>query len=493
MKKGSKRTEIMGRVYPFNPTGESYYRKGMAKYQKGQLNKALKYLTRAQELEPEEPLIPMQIAIIETEIGEFGQSNERLVFILETLDPSMTEIHYFMANNYAHLGLFGEAYKHATAYLDKHEDGEFAEDAEDLLELLSLEEDDDEWDDDLHQDELIMHQEKAGKLLAESKFREAIELLEEIIERFPDYWSAYNNLALAYFYDGETEQATALLTEVLNRNPGNLHALCNLAVFYHYQERTDELDHLMNALEQVRPFLFEHRFKLGATFALVGRHEKAYGWLKSLVKRGFEGDAGFYFWLSHAAWHSGHEKVAVDSWKRVIAEQPDKEGMEPWSGQSIQDNDLLSESMYPEERMFILFKDTHSDAVLLQPAPPSYFSKIEKEYFELLRYYHDGTERENKSNHPLMRAHQVAIELSRSFNMNEDAHQGLFYMWFHVVYHGLEDQYSFQNVEALSAAVEYLWKRVLAEKVTQKEVAQKNNTTVSTMRKYINDLEAYLP
>ncbi|PPA70191.1 tetratricopeptide repeat protein [Jeotgalibacillus proteolyticus] len=492
MKKGSKQTEIKGKIYPFHPTGESYYRRGMAMYQRGQLDKAIKYLKRAHELEPEEPMIPLQVAIIETEIGEFSQSNDRLKHILDKLDSTMTEIHYFMANNFAHLGLFQEAYKHATAYLSQNEDGEFAEDAEDLLELISLEEDEEEWDDDPAQDELIIHQEKAGEMLAEGKFKEAIELLEEVVERFPDYWSAYNNLALAYFYFGETEQATALLTEVLHRNPGNLHALCNLAVFYHYEQRTDELDQLMDALEHVRPFLFEHRFKLGATFALVGRHEKAYAWLKSLVKRGFEGDAGFYFWLSHAAWHSGHEKVARDSWKRVIEEQPEKEGLEPWNGQSIKKDDSLLESMYPEERLFALYRNAGNNSLLIKNNAPSFLTSVEKEYVDLLKQLNDKKAQPSASG-PLYRAHEVAGRLNHSFDPSHQPHQGLFYMWFHIVFYGAKDNYPFTNINALAASVEYLWKKIKAEKVSQKEMAQKYDINVSTMRKYLNELEAYLP
>ncbi|MDG5471669.1 tetratricopeptide repeat protein [Jeotgalibacillus sp. ET6] len=486
MKKGSKKTERMGKVYPFNPTGESYYRRGMAMYQRGQLDKALKYILRAHELEPAEPMILVQAAIIETEIGEFASSNDRLRHVLNKLDPSMSEIHYFMANNFAHLGLFQEAYKHATAYLDLNEDGEFAEDAEDLLELMSLEEEEEEWDEDLDQDELIMHQEQAGKLLAEGKFKEAIELLEEVIERFPDYWSAYNNLALAYFYFGETEQATALLTEVLNRNPGNLHALCNLAVFYHYQERVDELDQLMDALESVRPFLYEHRFKLGATFALVGRHEKAYGWLKSLVKRGFEGDAGFYFWLSHSAWHSGHKKVAEDAWKRVLDEQPEKQGHEPWNTKP--EDDALSEEMYPEERLFSLFKASMAGSSLADEVPPAYFTSVEEEYFNLLRNHGDRMDQS-----PIHRAHEVALLLNRSFDAALEENKGLYYMWFHIVFFASEEQYGFKNIPALTAAVEYSWKKVRAHRVSQKEVAQKHGVSTATMRKYINDIQNFLP
>ena len=50
----------------------------------------------------------------------------------------MVECHYFLANNYAHLGFFKDAYTHANLYLEMEEDGEFAEDAEDLLDILTL-------------------------------------------------------------------------------------------------------------------------------------------------------------------------------------------------------------------------------------------------------------------------------------------------------------------------------------------------------------------
>ncbi|KIL49989.1 tetratricopeptide repeat protein [Jeotgalibacillus soli] len=512
MRKGSKRTEKRGMVLPFTPSGDVYYRKGMSMYHRGRLDKALKYLQRARELEPEEPMIPLQMAIIQTEIGEFQQSNELLEMIMETIDPSMTESHYFIANNYAHLGLFQEAYKHATAYLDQNQDGEFVEDAEDLLDLLSLE-DDDEFDPDFKQDELIIQQEKARKLLEEGNFKEAIEILEDVIERFPDYWSAYNNLALAYFYFGDADQATALLTDVLNRNTGNLHALCNLAVFYHYQQRTDELKQLMDSLEHVRPFLFEHRFKLGATFALVGRHEQAYAWLKSLVKRGFEGDAGFYFWLAHSAWHSGHEKVARDAWKRVIAEQPEKDGMEPWGDQSpaehlpspspIEQHSLdMKKSQYPEERMFKMFKaflSKNRSALfrLNQKSLPSFLTYIEKDYYSLLadtiHQQKEQPQANDASYKALKRAHDVGCLLHKTHAANNQANEGLYYMWFHIFYHGRMAEYSFKNVQALSAAVEFVWKKLRGEAVTQKEMASKYSIASATVRKYVNEVDAFLP
>lgn len=58
-----------------------------------------------------------QLAVIYTEMGFYQQSNELLDFILTNINEKMTECYYFKANNYAHLGLFHEAYKAAETYL----------------------------------------------------------------------------------------------------------------------------------------------------------------------------------------------------------------------------------------------------------------------------------------------------------------------------------------------------------------------------------------
>ena len=171
----------------------------------------------------------------------------------------MTECHYFLANNYAHLGMFKEAYRHANAYLDKDEGGEFSEDAEDLLELITFESDETE-ESLFKQDGLIIKQEKAREYLEAGNFQKAIEVLKEMIEEYQDYWSAYNNLALAYFYFGQIDEAFATLDDVLEKSPGNLHALCNLVVFHHYQQNEEKLEELVETLAKIRPMLIGTSF-----------------------------------------------------------------------------------------------------------------------------------------------------------------------------------------------------------------------------------------
>src|SRR5690554_3351304 len=98
-----------GTIVPFTLSGEYYFSKGLKSYQKRDYGKAKKYLERARMLEPDEPLIPFQLAIVYTENGEFSESNKIFHELLEKSRGKMTECHYFLANNYAYLGLFKEA------------------------------------------------------------------------------------------------------------------------------------------------------------------------------------------------------------------------------------------------------------------------------------------------------------------------------------------------------------------------------------------------
>lgn len=125
--------------------------------------------------------------------------------VLEELDESLTECYYFMANNFAHLGLFTEAYKNANLYLELDEVGEFAEEAKELLDLIGIE-DEEIFSELVKQDEMIDHLDQARSLLQEGAFSQAIEILKQTVKDYPELWPAYNNLALAYFYEGKQKK-----------------------------------------------------------------------------------------------------------------------------------------------------------------------------------------------------------------------------------------------------------------------------------------------
>ncbi|HSI66677.1 MAG TPA: tetratricopeptide repeat protein [Planococcus sp. (in: firmicutes)] len=504
MEKKNKKQQ--GNVLSFIPTGEYYYKKALKELQRDQYPKAHKYLQRATQLSPEDALISMQYGIVLMEMQEFERAMEALRKAHE-LDSSRTDVLFFLSEVHAHLGLFWDARKYAKRYIEAEVNGEFSAEA---LEIIDFAEQED-WqlldDEGEAQDsEYYYQQEKARRMMEHGDFPEAIKLLEKLVEEKPDFWGAYNNLALAYFYIGETEMAKALLHDVLKKNKGNLHALCNLAVF-HYYEKNDELEDILDLLKKIQPYVFEHRYKLGATFALVGKYKEAYRWLKSLQKRGFDGDPAFYFWLSHAAYHSGHEEAAKSAWKQLIKIDPGKDGYEPWAEQASMphadalehDRDYLVGKLdHPQrsERLFGLFmlgKSAHKQEIISHP------KWLNSDQLSVIETYMLGYAlgHQFKTTIPEERAFLKAMEATEILYQNEGMVTQLgsysFQMWFMLLDGAFERNYQFKNPKALAAAADYMFRSSRNPSLTKKSVADQYNVSTATLTKYVNELIPFLP
>jgi tetratricopeptide (TPR) repeat protein len=492
-------------VISFIPNGEFYYKKAVQAIQRDRFEDAHKYLKRASELSPNDPLILMQYGVLVMEEGRFEDAHE-LLMTAHALDPSEEEIIFYLAEIHAHLGLLRDAKAYAEKYISLNPNGPFADESMEIIDFSEQEEafyDEDEVPDG----EVFFLQEKARRLMESGDFEGAIKLLEAIITDFPEFWAAFNNLALAYFYIGETEKASVLLHDVLNRNKGNLHALCNLAVFYYYEKREDELESLLALLLKIKPYLIEHRYKLGATFALVGRHKEAFNWLRSLQRRGFEGDAGYYFWLSHSAYFSGHEENAREAYAKLIDIDPTKAGYEPWKDveEDIQPNSLEQDrefllgkigNSYKSERMFgffLLGKSGHKQEII---SHPSYIeidklSKLEQLFLASgLKYDFMPQTSFDKSFMKALETTELLYEKYRPLD-HQAAH--LFQMWFTLCETALDRSYPFRNPAGLAAAADYMFQSARYTGVTKTAIAREYGISVPTLTKYVNELIEYLP
>jgi len=486
----------MAKVIPFLQTGQYYFKKGLKAYRKRDIYKAKKHLQRAIALEPRDPIIICQLAVVLTEIGDHSGSNQYLLSIIDEIDPDMSECYYFLANNYAHLGLFQEAQKYAKLYLEYEPDGEFAEDTEDLLELLSIESEIEEEIFDI-KDELIIKQEKARHFLEDGELDQAICLLKEIISEYPDFWSAYNNLALAYFYTGDVVKAAEILEEVLEKNPGNLHALCNTLVFLFYQRKNKRVKELVSRLERIHPILVEHRYKLGATFGLVGRYDLAYKWLRNLQKQGFQGDETFYYWLSHSAYFTGHVDIAKQAWEKVILENPEKIGSEPWAiGKTKYFNDVLDRWLqgdYIEERLYGLFllsktnKSVDEDDI----KHITFHATIERDF---ATYVCQLSKSKTAFTPPtyIYSGYEAAEILFQNNRNNDTTTEGLYLTWFMIFDEAVNQGYKFGNAKAWAAATEYMWRKHQLNPVTQKEIGAKYELSIATVTKYVKTVKDLL-
>jgi tetratricopeptide (TPR) repeat protein len=79
--------------------------------------------------------------------------------------------------------------------------------------------------------ELAAQHEKVQSLLAQGRYREVRQAAETILKCAPKFAPALNNLSMAQWSDGHSDQAIASAQRVLEFEPDNIHALSNLVRF----------------------------------------------------------------------------------------------------------------------------------------------------------------------------------------------------------------------------------------------------------------------
>ncbi|WNQ11023.1 tetratricopeptide repeat protein [Paenibacillus aurantius] len=281
-------------------------------------DKALKYFRRAVEYEPDNPVNHCNLAGILSEMGSYGDSNEILQTILDEVDPTMTECYFYMANNYANMEDFESAEKAIIQYLEKDPAGQFLEESEEMIELLSYELDRPTPLTFIKSREGLFEHDKARKMLEEGRFVEAVRMLQRLIKKYPEFLAARNNLALAYYYLGQFDKAMDTIKQVIELEPGNLHALCNLAIFYHHFGAEEELGSLMEQLQKTYPFQTDNLFKLATTMGILGDHESAFRLFRRMIKTGEGGtDPCLYHYTAVAAYNTSRFLEARRYWQQT--------------------------------------------------------------------------------------------------------------------------------------------------------------------------------
>lgn len=498
--------KVKNNIVSFIPNGDYYFNKALKALEKEQMDRAYKYMKRAAELSPDDAHVLMQYGLLELDAQNFEKAYE-LIHSAYCIEPDEPEHIFYLAEVSGCIGLMHDAKKYAEKYLEIEPNGYFAMEAREIIDYVQFEQFEiEEMDEDEYNQFII--QERARRLMEKSQFSKAIEVLEELVDQYPELWPAYNNLSLAYFYVGDLEQSKAILHHVLRENTGNLHALCNLTIIAYYEKDEAKLAQLVDILKKIHPFDFENRYKLGATLALIGEYELAYNWLHSMTKGMPPTDSGFYFWLSQSAYFSNRVKEAEKAWEILIQLDPSKKGMEPWRHVQQksqiptleQNRDFIIKKIssdYPSHRMFgffLLSKSAYKQEIISHPKliDLSKYNGLEK--LCLAYALNHEFNLNNKVENIFVRAIGVAETLYNSANGLTLSMQYLFQMWFVLFERAFHNGYEFKNVKALSAAVEFMYySTVSAKKVTKKQYAEKFGVSVSTLSKYVEQLVAFLP
>ena len=307
-----------GKVIPLHMDATFFFERAVQSLDRYKYDKALKYFRRAVEYEPDNPVNHCNMAGILSEMGKYGESNDVLKQIVDRIDPSMTECYFYMANNFANMEDFESAEKALVHYLEHDANGQFLDESEEMMELLSFELERPMKIAKIKSREGFVEHDRARSLLEEGKFAEAIKLLENLVQMHPEFSAAHNNLALAYYYVGRFTDALAAVKQVLAIDPGNLHGLCNLAIFFQHAGEQGPLEELVELLEKTVPYHQEHVFKLATTMGVLGRHDSALRHFRRLLKtEAGQADVCLYHYAAVACYNLDRYAEARRFWKQA--------------------------------------------------------------------------------------------------------------------------------------------------------------------------------
>ncbi|AEI38845.1 tetratricopeptide repeat protein [Paenibacillus mucilaginosus] len=313
-------------VVPMKMDATFFFEKAVQSMDRYHYDKALKYFRRAAEYEPENAVNHCNLAGLLSEMGNYEESNRILQHVLDQIDPAMTECYFYMANNFANMENYESAEKAIVHYLENDPTGQFLEESEEMMELLSFELERPAKLSTIKSREGLFEHDRARALLEEGKFSEAVRILENIVKKHSDFMAARNNLALAYYYMGHFDKSVDMIKQVLELEPGNLHALCNLAIFYQHFGDKVALGELLEVLRKTYPFHQDHVFKLATTMGILSEHDKAYRLFKRLLKTGEAGlDPCLFHYTAVAAYNTGRYAEAERQWRQAEKFDPTSE------------------------------------------------------------------------------------------------------------------------------------------------------------------------
>ena len=312
----NEKNETNNNVLPFIPEGDFYFSKGVDAFYKRKFDIALKWLRKAKEADPDEPLYPCQMSIIYTEIGAYHAANQILTEIIETHGDDYLDCYYLISNNFAHLGLLKDAEKYATLYLKKAPDGEFKEETESLLTVLELSKDNENDEDWLSEDEdeLVVYQETAFYHLERQEWEQAIALLQEMMALFPNHITAKHEYNYALFFSGNRQEAIELEEAWLEKDPQSIFSRTNLILFYNELQDCDKVDTLLKSIANVYPIHEQQKLRIATTLAQTKQYQAAYTRFALLAKSKLKGHISYFKYYSIAAFQVGDMARAKKIW-----------------------------------------------------------------------------------------------------------------------------------------------------------------------------------
>lgn len=180
MKNPKKMPKPVNNIVRLDFDADFYVDRAVRATHRCQYEKALKYFRIAIEMEPENTYNYLNLAGLLAELGRFEDSNELLEVLFYEVAPTLHCCLYYLANNLMSIGELELAEDYLFKYIQNEPEGEYIEEAEELLEVIACElgRAPDSYRDHAFS---LAKQEEARYFFESGDYQKAKEILEEMV------------------------------------------------------------------------------------------------------------------------------------------------------------------------------------------------------------------------------------------------------------------------------------------------------------------------
>jgi len=308
------------KVLQFDQNGLFYYKKAQKYIDSNNYVDALSFYRKAVDKDPDNVNYKMDLAQVFSEMNYYDESN-RMLFLVLQKEKNKSECYFGLGCNFMALREYEKAEECFDRYLKMDSDGMYAEDVDDLLDLLRSTEYFTE--EEIYLGNLSPAKEKLYKLankgrelLDAGEYKKAIKCMEKVVKKDPTLVFVRNNLSLAYYCEGDSNKSIVMTRDILLEYPQNIHANCNLAIMLNDSGNETEVSELKRVLLDFKTDDPDELHKIAVTLCELKLHKEANSTLKELLQyRPYDVKVLHYYAVS---WFNlGNFRESLLLWNRI--------------------------------------------------------------------------------------------------------------------------------------------------------------------------------
>ena len=258
-----QRTGKHSKVIPFSQDHGLYFNIAVKRAMHKDYQGALDYINLAIEKDEFNTDYLFNKACLLVELKRTRESIKLLNYIIWNIDPTYAECYFGLGCNFFELGDYEKSLHSFEKYVLMEADGEFCEDAYEILFYMRLPDETAEFDleSQINLSEMAQkrRQDSSMKLhaagsmyLNRGNYKEAIRQFERSIMAYPEIKSSRIRLSMAYYMSGQLDMAKLLASSVLKMQKNHRMAKLCLALYYSTEGLTDMSERLLSMFARMR-------------------------------------------------------------------------------------------------------------------------------------------------------------------------------------------------------------------------------------------------